>query len=113
MSGKYVANIFMGGIIMATKKVKAEQQSVTLRVSAKSNPNAVAGAVAGSVRDYGAVELQAVGAGAVNQAIKAVAIARGYVAPDGRNLICTPAFVAVDIAGDQKTGIKLIVTPQR
>ena len=63
-----------------------------LKVSSKSIPNSVAGAVAGIVRDKGIVEVQAVGAGATNQAIKAVAIARGYLAPMGVDLVCTPAF---------------------
>ena len=59
-----------------------------LKVSAKSSPNAVAGAIAGVIRETGEVEVQAVGAGAANQAIKAVAIARGYLAPAGIDLVC-------------------------
>ena len=62
-----------------------------LKVSSKSNPNSVAGAMAGVVRQSGAVEVQVVGAGALNQAVKAIAIARGYVAPSGVDLICVPA----------------------
>lgn len=62
-----------------------------LRVSTKSNPNSVAGALAGVLREKGTAELQAVGAGALNQAVKAVAIARGFVAPSGIDLVCVPA----------------------
>ncbi len=83
-----------------------------LRVSARSVPNMVAGAIAGSVRERGYVEIQAVGAGALNQAVKSVAIARGYVAPTGMDLICIPAFANVDINGEQRTALKLIVEPR-
>ncbi|MBE3551210.1 MAG: Stage V sporulation protein [Brockia lithotrophica] len=83
-----------------------------LKVSAKSNPNAVAGALAGVIREKGAAEIQAIGAGAVNQAVKAVAIARGYVAPSGIDLICIPAFTDVTIDGQERTAIKLIVEPR-
>lgn len=84
-----------------------------LKVSSKSNPNSVAGAIAGMIKEYGKVELQAIGAGALNQAIKAIAIARGYVAPGGINLICIPAFADVEVEGDDKTGIKLIVRNEK
>lgn len=80
-----------------------------LKVSSKSNPNSVAGAIAGMIKEYDKVELQTVGAGALNQAIKAVAIARGYVAPIGINLICIPAFVDINIDEEDRTGIKIIV----
>ncbi len=83
-----------------------------LKVSSKSSPNSVAGAVAGVIRESGAVEVQAVGAGAANQAIKAIAIARGYLAPSGVDLICVPAFVSVSIDGEERTAIKLIVEPR-
>ncbi|WP_195984768.1 stage V sporulation protein S [Clostridium sp. D33t1_170424_F3] len=80
-----------------------------LKVSSKSAPNAVAGAIAGVIRESGAAEIQAVGAGAANQAIKAVAIARGYLAPAGIDLICIPAFASVEIDGEERTAIRLIV----
>lgn len=83
-----------------------------LKVSAKSNPNSVAGALAGVIRDHGSVEVQAVGAGALNQATKAVAIARGFVAPQGMDLICIPAFADIVIDGEERTAIKLIVEPR-
>lgn len=80
-----------------------------LKASAKSNPNSLAGAIAGVLKESPKVEVQAVGAGALNQAIKAIAIARGYLAPVGMDLICIPAFMGVEVAGEDKTGIKLIV----
>lgn len=80
-----------------------------LRVSTKSNPNSVAGALAGVLRENGTAELQAVGAGALNQAVKAVAIARGFVAPSGIDLVCVPAFADIEIDGEERTAIKLII----
>ena len=83
-----------------------------LKVSSKSNPNSVAGALAGVLREKGSAEIQAIGAGALNQAVKAIAIARGFVAPSGMDLVCVPAFTDIYIEGDQKTAIKLIVEPR-
>ncbi|KXG76893.1 Stage V sporulation protein S [Fervidicola ferrireducens] len=83
-----------------------------LKVSAKSNPNAVAGAIAGVIRENGVAEIQTIGAGALNQAVKAIAIARGFVAPSGIDLICIPAFTDIEIDGQQRTAIKLIVEPR-
>ena len=80
-----------------------------LRISTKSNPNSVAGAIAGLIKEKGKAEMQAIGAGALNQAIKAIAIARGYTAPTGKNLVCTPAFSDILIDGEERTAIKLIV----
>lgn len=79
-----------------------------LKVSSQSAPSKVAGAIAGVIREQRAVEVQAVGAGAANQAIKAIAIARGYVAPIGIDLICIPAFTNIEIDGEERTAIKLI-----
>ena len=79
-----------------------------LKVSSRSVPNSVAGAISGVIRESGAVEIQAVGAGAANQAIKSVAIARGYLAPVGIDLIYTPAFANITIDGEDRTAIKLI-----
>ena len=81
----------------------------TLKVSSKSIPNSVAGAIANVFRVKGSVEIQAIGAGALNQAIKGIAIARGFVAPSGKNLVCIPAFTDIVIDGDERTAIKLIV----
>lgn len=83
-----------------------------LKVSAKSNPNSVAGALAGVLREKGTAEMQAIGAGALNQAVKAIAIARGFVAPSGIDLVCIPAFTDIEINGEQKTAIKIIVEPR-
>ncbi len=83
-----------------------------LKVSSSSSPNSVAGALAGVLRDNGGAELQSIGAGALNQAVKAVAIARGYVAPSGVDLICIPAFTDIEIDGEERTAIKLIVQPR-
>ncbi|HKL13846.1 MAG TPA: stage V sporulation protein S [Halanaerobiales bacterium] len=83
-----------------------------LKVSADSDPNSVAGALAGVLREQGNAELQAIGAGALNQGVKAVAIARGYVAPSGIDLICIPAFTDIEIDGEERTAIKLIVEPR-
>ncbi len=79
-----------------------------LKVSSHSTPNSVAGAIASVIRENTAVEVQAVGAGATNQAVKAIAIARGYLAPVGIDLICVPAFANVSIDGEDRTAIKLI-----
>jgi stage V sporulation protein S len=80
-----------------------------LKVSSKSNPNAVAGALAGVLRQSGAVEVQVVGAGALNQAIKAIAIARGFVAPSNIDLVCVPTFADIEIDGEGRTAIRLAV----
>ena len=85
---------------------------VTLKVSTKSSPNKVAGALAGTIKEEGKAEMQAIGAGALNQAIKAVAIARGFVAPSGVDLVFIPAFVDVQIEGEDRTAIKLIIGPR-
>lgn len=80
-----------------------------LKVSSKSNPNSVAGALAGVIREKGGAEIQVIGAGALNQAVKAIAIARGFVAPSGFDLICVPAFTDIQINGEERTGIKLLI----
>ena len=81
----------------------------TLKVSSKSDANKVAGALANVLREKSSVEVQAIGAGALNQAIEGIAIARGFVAPSGKNLICIPAFSDILIDGEERTAIKLIV----
>ena len=83
-----------------------------LKVSSKSNPNSVAGALAAIIKEKNIVEIQAVGAGAINQAVKAIAIARGFVAPSGRDIVCVPAFTDIEIDGQERTAIKLIVQPR-
>ena len=81
-----------------------------LKVSSKSNPSKVAGAIATIFREKGSVEIQTIGAGSLNQAIKGIAIARGFVAPSGDNLVVIPAFSDIVINGEDKTAMKLIVT---
>ncbi len=83
-----------------------------IKVAAKSRSTAVAGAIAGVVRESGRAEVQAIGAGAVNQAVKAAAIARGYLELDGIDVICIPSFVEVDIDGQERTAIKLSIEPR-
>ena len=85
------------------------QKTDLLKISTKSNPNSIAGAIAALVKESGKVEMQLIGAGALNQAIKGVAIARGFVAPSGIDLVCIPAFAEIVVDDDKKTGIKLIV----
>jgi stage V sporulation protein S len=80
-----------------------------LKVSSRSNPNSVAGAMAGVIRASGTVEVQVVGAGALNQAVKALAIARGYVAPTGIDLVCVPTFADIEIDGERRTAIRLCI----
>ncbi|MDD2376426.1 MAG: stage V sporulation protein S [Clostridia bacterium] len=80
-----------------------------LKISAKSSPNSIAGAIAGLIKENGKAEMHAIGAGAINQAVKAVAIARGFVAPSGVDLICTPAFTEIMINNEEKTAIKFLV----
>jgi stage V sporulation protein S len=84
-----------------------------LKITAKSNPNSVAGALAGVLKENGSAKMQAIGAGAINQAVKAIAIARGFVAPIGMDLIFIPAFNIVQIGGEERTAILFIVEPRR
>ncbi len=83
-----------------------------LKVSAQSKPKSVAGALAAVLREKGSAEVQAVGAGAVNQAVKAIAIARGYVAPNGIDLVTIPAFAEIQIDSEERTAIRFIVEPR-
>ncbi|MFO7815966.1 MAG: stage V sporulation protein S [Halanaerobiales bacterium] len=88
---------------------KEKQDLDVLKVASKSNPNSVAGAIAGVLRENDSAELQVIGAGALNQAVKAIAISRGYVAPSGIDLICVPAFLDIEINGEERTAIKFII----
>ncbi len=83
-----------------------------LKVSSRSKPKSVAGALAAVLRERRSAEMQAIGAGAVNQSIKAIAIARGFVAPNGMDLIAVPSFVEVEINGEERTAIKFFVEPR-
>ncbi|MGH2550068.1 MAG: stage V sporulation protein S [Thermomicrobiales bacterium] len=83
-----------------------------MKVSAKSRPSAVAGAIAGVVREAGRAEVQAIGAGATNQAVKAVAIARDYLSESGIEAVCLPSFIDVKIDNEDRTAILLVVEPR-
>ncbi len=83
-----------------------------IKVSATSRTSAVAGAIAGVIREHKRAEVQAIGAGAVNQAIKALILAIGYLKNDGIDVVCVPQFVDVEIDGNSRTAIKLIVEPR-
>jgi len=80
-----------------------------LKVAALSKPKSVAGAIAAVLREKGTVEIQAVGAGAVNQTVKSIAIARGYVAPNGIDIVCVPSFAEIEINGEKRTAIRFVV----
>ena len=95
--------------------MNAEQQapeSGCLKVSSKSSPASVAGAIAGMVKDGVGVEIQAVGAGAVNQAVKAIAISRGFLSPIGIEIACIPSFADIVIDGEYRTAIRVAVEPR-
>jgi len=80
-----------------------------LKVSSKSKPNSVAGAIAGMIRSEARVQIQTIGAGALNQAVKGIAIARGFIAPTGQELICIPYFKDIEVNGEIKTAIVLTI----
>lgn len=80
-----------------------------LRVASGSVPSSIAGAIAGEVREFGSCELRAIGPAAVNQAVKAVAIARGYIAPSGIDLVIVPGFIDLEIGDEERTAIKFLV----
>jgi len=84
-----------------------------LKVSSKSKPQAVAAALAAVIKQGNKAEVQAIGAGAINQAVKAIAIARGYLAPLGYEIVTIPAFTEVQINSDIRTAIKFIVKTLR
>lgn len=92
---------------------KATRQIGIIKVSATSRTSAVAGAIAGVMREHHHADVQAIGASAVNQAVKALALARGYLAEDGINIFCIPHFVDVDIDGKIRTAIKFTVDPHK
>lgn len=89
-----------------------ESRKDVLKVSARSRPSAVAGAIAGVVRESGRAEVQAIGAGATNQAVKAVAIARDYLRETNIEAVCLPAFIDVTIDNEDRTAIRMIVEPR-
>lgn len=95
-----------------TQKTRTRDEYMDfLKVSSKSSPASVAGAIAGLIKDGNPVRIQSIGAGAVNQAVKAIAIARGYLAPSGIDVACVPSFVELEINGETRTGIRFAVHP--
>lgn len=92
--------------------VAPTQSGDVLKVSSKSRPSAVAGAIAGVVREMGRAEVQAIGAGATNQAIKAVAIARDYLRETGIDAVCLPEFIDITIDNEDRTAIRLVIEPR-
>lgn len=95
-----------------SKTRKEDAPMELIKVAATSRSTAVAGAIAGVVREHGRAEVQAIGAGAVNQAIKAAAIARNYLLLDGINVVVIPSFGEVDIDGAERTAIRLTIEPR-
>jgi len=91
---------------------KGEGPMTIIKVSSQSRTSSVAGAIAGVVREHHRADVQAIGAGAVNQAIKAVAIARGYLQEDGLDIVCIPEFTTVEIDDKERTAIRLVVEPR-
>ena len=83
-----------------------------IKVSARSRTAAVAGAIAGVMREVSRAEVQAIGAGAVNQALKAIVIAKGYLAEEGVDIVCDPSFVEVSIDDQERTAIRIVVAPR-
>jgi len=109
-----VATLTAHELLSVMESAVVERESVaiaggTLKVSAKSRPSAVAGAIAGVVRESGRAEVQAIGAGATNQAVKAVAIAREYLRETGIEAVCLPSFIDVAIDGEDRTAMLLVV----
>ena len=84
-----------------------------LKISAKSNPNSIAGAIAGQIKEKEKSELRAIGAGAINQAMKAIVITTGFLTPSGIEIVCIPAFTQVEFDGEERTGMKLIVKVEK
>lgn len=96
--------------LLPTAKAKAPQSSAeVLKVSTRSRPSAVAGAIAGVIRESGVAEVQSIGAGATNQAIKAIAIARSYLNEEGLDIVCAPSFIDVAIDDEERTAIRMLI----
>lgn len=93
----------------APQKADTQRAAEVLKVSTRSRPSAVAGAIAGVIRENGMAEVQSIGAGATNQAIKAVAIARSYLNEEGIDIVCIPSFIDVAIDDEERTAIRLLI----
>lgn len=105
------AEVILNGAIGA-KSSNGHRPVDMIKVSAQSRTSAVAGAIAGIVRERGRVDVQAIGAGAVNQAVKAAAIARGYLLLDGINVVVVPSFSDVEIDGSERTAVRFAIEPR-
>jgi stage V sporulation protein S len=99
----------VSGLSNSNNEMHVYDDTEVLKVSAHSRPSAVAGAIAAVIRNHGRADVQAIGAGATNQAIKAVAIARDYLQPNGIDIVVVPAFIDVVIAEEERTAIRLVV----
>lgn len=97
---------------LLSNNADAVPDATCLKVSSKSSPASVAGAIAGMIKDGVPVELQSVGAGAVNQAVKAIAISRGFLSPNGIEIVCVPSFANIVIDGEYRTAIRFAVEPR-
>lgn len=95
-----------------TETTEPAKKFSVIKVSGTSRPTAVAGAIANVMRQYKYAEVQAIGAGAVNQAVKALAIARGYLEGDKIDIVCIPQFLDVDIDGQERTAVRFTVEPR-
>ncbi len=93
----------------AHRSAETQRSAEVLKVSTRSRPSAVAGAIAGVIRENGMAEVQSIGAGATNQAIKAVAIARSYLSEEGIDIVCIPSFIDVAIDDEERTAIRLLI----
>ena len=93
--------------------MKGKRKMNVLKVSSKSSANSVAGALAAAIRDDGESEIQAIGAGAVNQSVKAIAIASGFLAPTGVSIFAQPTFEEINIDGEERTAIRFKITSQK
>lgn len=92
------------------KRKVGEMKKEIFKATSRTNPSQLAGAIAGTMRDHDCVEIQSIGAGAINQSIKGIAIARGFLSPVGIEIVCSPSFREVEINGELKTAISLEVT---
>lgn len=98
--------------VLSPEATQPRSKTEIIKVSAQSRSTAVAGAIAGIIREHGRVDVQAIGAGAVNQAMKAAAIARGYLLLDGINIVIIPSFSDVVIDGTERTAVRFAVEPR-
>ena len=109
---EYDSHVSLSDSYMDDEDAPAEDKPDIIKVSARSRSTAVAGAIAGVMRQHQGAEVQAIGAGAVNQAVKALAIARGYLERDEMDIVTTPYFTEVDIDGQERTAVRFRVEPR-